>query len=58
MCGVCTSIAGAVSIAASVSRTLTACTIVGKPCFLPSDTMSFSVSTSGPLRVVFSTTFK
>ncbi len=58
MCGVCTSVSGFASRAASVSRTLTACTMVGMLCFLPSATISFSVSTSGPFCVVFSTTFK
>ncbi len=44
MCGVCTSTAGRASTAASVSITETACVIVGRLRFLPSSTMSFSVS--------------
>ena len=53
--GVCTSTSGRASMAASVSITETACVIVGRLCFLPSDTISFSVSVSGPPGVVVMT---
>ena len=52
MCGVCTSTSGRASTAASVSTTDTACVIVGRLRFLPSATISFSVSVSGPPGVV------
>ncbi len=48
MCGVCTSSVVPASTAASVSRTETACVIVGRPCSSASSTTSSSVSCSGP----------